>query len=63
MADTDPVGRAPGLMRVSAGQATIHPDTGRGWVVFAGVMLLMAAVFTAVYGLTVLGFGHGTRAA
>ena len=50
-------------MRVPAGQATIHPDTRRGWVVFAGVMLLIAAAFNAVYRLTVHGFGHGTRAA
>jgi hypothetical protein len=47
-------GATPGLMHVAVPQARDYADTGRGWMVFAGVMLLLAAAFNAVYGFAAL---------
>jgi hypothetical protein len=41
-------GATPGLMHVAAPPARKYADTGRGWMVFAGVMLLLAAAFNTV---------------
>jgi hypothetical protein len=49
MSEPQAGGDAPGLMHVPA----VHPephDMGRGWMAFAGVMLLIGAAFNAVYG-------------
>ena len=46
-------GDTPGLMHVPA----VHPephDSSRGWMAFAGVMLLIGAAFNAVYGLAAI---------
>lgn len=53
MADSPPAGATPGLMHVPAPERE-YADTGRGWMVFAGVMLLLAAAFNAVYGFGAL---------
>ena len=37
-------------MHVAAPPARAYADTGTGWMVFAGVMLLLGAAFTAIYG-------------
>jgi hypothetical protein len=46
-------GDASGLMHVPAVHTEPH-DTGRGWMAFAGVMLLIGAAFNAVYGFAAI---------
>jgi hypothetical protein len=43
----------PGLMRVRAERPAEQPG-GRGWVVFAGTMLLISSAFNALYGLAAI---------
>jgi hypothetical protein len=50
MSDQPASGATPGLMHVAAPPARNYADTGRGWMVFAAVMLL--------HGLCVHGFGR-----
>jgi hypothetical protein len=54
MNDKPPSGATPGLMHVAAPPARELTDTGRGWMAFAGVMLLLRAAFNAVYGFAAL---------
>jgi hypothetical protein len=53
VADSPPAGATPGLMHVPAPERE-YADTGTGWMVFAGVMLLLAAALNAVYGFGAL---------
>jgi hypothetical protein len=46
-------GDTPGLMHVPAVRPEPH-DSGRGWMAFAGVMLVIGAAFNAVYGLAAI---------
>jgi hypothetical protein len=43
----------PGLMHISPERPAAQP-TGRGWMVFAGTMLLIASAFNALYGFTAI---------
>jgi hypothetical protein len=54
MTDKSTAGATPGLMHVPAPQQVRSVATGRGWMVFAGVMLLLGAAFNAVYGFAAL---------
>lgn len=47
-------GATPGLMHVAAPPAREYADTGRGWMVFAGIMLLLGAAFNSVYGFAAI---------
>ena len=46
-------GATPGLMRVVP-EHVESPDSARGWMAFAGVMLLIGAAFNAVYGFAAI---------
>jgi hypothetical protein len=48
------VAATPGLMRVGPPVHREAPDSGRGWMAFAGVMLLLGAAFNAVYGFAAI---------
>jgi hypothetical protein len=54
MTDDEGAGTTHGLMRVPVGPARQHADTGRGWMIFAGVMLLLGAALNAVYGFAAI---------
>jgi hypothetical protein len=54
MTDKQVGGATPGLMHVAAPPAREYADTGRGWMVFAGVLLLLGAAFNAVYGFAAI---------
>ena len=43
-------GTTSGLMHVAAPQARDYAETGRGWMVFAGVMLLLAGLCVHAFG-------------
>ena len=54
MTDQRASGATPGLMHVAPPPAREHADPGSGWMVFAGVMLLLAAAFNTVYGFAAI---------
>ena len=54
MSEKPASGATPGLMHVAAPPAREYGATGRGWMVFAGVMLLLAAAFNTVYGFAAI---------
>jgi hypothetical protein len=44
----------PGLMHVASPKRPATGGTGRGWMAFAGVMLLVSSAFNAVYGFAAI---------
>jgi hypothetical protein len=44
----------PGLMHVPTERPAAAQPTGRGWMAFAGTMLLIASAFNALYGFTAI---------
>jgi hypothetical protein len=55
MIDERSAGATPGLMHVAAPPAREYGGSGRGWMFFAGVMLLLAAAFNMVFGILIAG--------